>query len=126
MVISRQFLATLLLLSLTLSSCGGNAKKPERLSEQELAGERLFIQNCASCHATSPQTIIVGPSLAGIASTAAGKVPGQDARSYIETSVLEPGAYINEGFNDLMPMTFGKTLTGEELDSLIAYLFTLE
>jgi len=122
----RPILATVLLLSLSLTSCGGNAPKAERLTEQERAGERLFIQNCAACHATIPETIIVGPSLAGIAVSAEGKVPGQDARSYMESSILEPSEYINDGFNDLMPKTFGKTLTGEELDSLLAYLFTLK
>lgn len=125
-MIIRQFLITLFLMGLLLSACGGGANIPAELSEQEKAGERLFIQNCASCHATSPETVIVGPSLAGVALSAEGKVPGQDARSYMETSILEPDAYINEGFNDLMPKTFGNTLSGEELDSLIAYLLTLK
>lgn len=116
----------ILLLVILLSACGSEEVNPATLSAQAMAGERLFIQNCASCHATSPDTIIVGPSLAGVAQSAENKVSGLDARSYIETSILEPDAYINEGFNDLMPRTFGKTLTGEELDSLVAYLLTLE
>ena len=127
MVRRRQvIIIPILLLGTLLSACGSEENIQDALSAQEMAGERLYIQNCASCHATSPNTIIVGPSLAGLAQSAGNKVPGQDARRYLETSILEPDAYINEGYNDLMPKTFGKTLTGEELDSLVAYLLTLE
>ena len=31
-----------------------------------------------------------------------------------------------EGFNDLMPKSFGTVLTSEELDALVAYLLTLQ
>lgn len=121
-----EVIISILLLGSLLGACGSEGNVPDALSAQETAGERLFLQNCASCHATSSDVIIVGPALVGIAQEAGNKVPGLDARSYIEASILEPDAYINEGFNDLMPKTFGKTLTGEELDSLVAYLLTLE
>ncbi len=127
MVRRRQLIIIpILLLGILLSACAGEENSPDALSAQEMAGERLYIQNCASCHATSPNTVIVGPSLAGLAQSAGNKVSGQDARSYIETSILEPDAYINEGYNDLMPKTFGKTLTGEDFDALVAYLLTLD
>lgn len=126
MVRRRRLLIFLMFVGIVMSACGGGETNPLQLSEQEMAGARLFTQNCAACHATSPDAIIVGPSLAGVAQRAETKVPGQSGRSYIETSILEPDAYVNEGFDDLMPKTFGKTLTGEEVDSLIAYLLTLE
>lgn len=114
-------------LVLLLSAC---ATPPTRvaptLSEQEQRGERVFTQNCASCHATAPETVIVGPSLFGLHARAGERVAGQDARSYIEISIIDPGAYVNEGFEDLMPKTFGRTLTGEELDALLTYLLTLK
>lgn len=48
------------------------------------------------------------------------------ARAYIERSITEPGAHVVEGFDDLMPRSLAKTLSQEEIDALIAYLFTLE
>ena len=116
----------LIVLGLMLSACGSDVSEARPLSEEEMAGERLFVQNCASCHSTVGDAVIVGPSLAGIATRAEDKVAGQDGRSYIETSILEPSSFVNEGFGDLMPKTFGKTLTGEELDWLLAYLLQLE
>jgi hypothetical protein len=53
-------------------------------------------------------------------------VPGQDARTYIMTSIMRPQAYLVEGFEPLMPEDFGKSLTGEEIDNLVAYLLTLQ
>ena len=96
------------------------------LTEQEALGQRIYTQNCASCHATTPDTRVVGPSLHNIAETAADRVPGMDARLYIEISIIDPSDYVNEGYEDLMPSTFGTTLTGQELDALVAFLFTLK
>lgn len=89
-------------------------------------GEALFKQNCASCHAVTGEAIIVGPSLAGIASRAATRVEGQSAKDYIQMSILRPGEYVVEGFSELMPTNFGTNLSGEQLDALLAYLMTLE
>lgn len=69
---------------------------------------------------------IVGPSLAGIARTGAGRVDGQDASTYIYTAILNPNAYIVPGFSETMPTTFGKSLSGEDLDALVAFLLTQE
>ena len=96
------------------------------LTLQAAQGKSLFGRECASCHSTAPDTIIVGPSLAGIAAQAGKRVPNQDARAYLYTAVLQPGDHIVEGFQDAMPANFGKQLTGEEIDAIIAYLSTLE
>jgi len=89
-------------------------------------GRALFDQHCAACHSTMGDAIIVGPSLADIATRAGQRVAGQDTITYIKTSILDPSAYVNEGFNDLMPKSFGTVLTSEELDALVAYLLTLQ
>ena len=89
-------------------------------------GQTVFKRNCASCHAVTEETIIVGPSLAGIANRAGSRVEGQSATEYIQLSILDPDAYVVEGFSDLMPSNFGVTLSGEQLDTLTAYLMTLE
>ncbi len=67
----------------------------------------------------------MGPSLAGIGTRAAEHIPDMDARTYIEQSILNPDAYIVEGFPNAMPNDFGKKLSGEELDALVHFLLTL-
>ena len=91
-----------------------------------LRGKKVFSENCASCHVTSGDTIIVGPSLANLATRAASRMEGLDSKQYIELSILNPSAYLVEGFEDAMPSTLAKKLTGEELDDLVVYLLTLE
>lgn len=96
------------------------------LSPEARLGKRVFAQQCGSCHSLSADTVIVGPSMAGIATRAADRVSHQDARRYIYASILNPGDFIVDGFDDQMPTNFGKTLTGEELDGVVAFLLTLE
>jgi mono/diheme cytochrome c family protein len=128
-VVRKTFLF-ILGLTLLLAACAPNPDSASSgrptLTEQEALGQRLYTQNCASCHATTPDTRVVGPSLYNIGETAAERVAGMDARQYIEISIIDPSDYVNEGYQDLMPSTFGTTLTGEELDALVAYLFTLK
>jgi cytochrome c len=42
------------------------------------AGEKVFASHCAVCHATTPSENKIGPSLAGIAGSKSGTVPGYD------------------------------------------------
>jgi hypothetical protein len=61
--------------------------------------------------------------LDGIGIAAASRVPGLDARSYIEQSILEPGAYVVDGFPDgVMPPNLGDRLSDAELQALVDYL----
>jgi nitric oxide reductase subunit C len=121
----------LLFISGLFAACGGesgdNGSEEAVLDDPVAAeGQTVFKQNCASCHAVTGETIIVGPSLAGIASRAANRVEGQSAADYLQLSILRPGDYVVEGFSELMPTNFGTTLSGEQLDALLAYLMTLE
>ncbi|MQC26565.1 MAG: cytochrome c [Chloroflexi bacterium] len=118
-------IAVLIALIAVLSACSGQGSGGA-LSAEAQVGQGLFTQQCASCHATQPDLTIVGPSLAGIAQTAASRVPGQSAADYIETSIRQPDAYINEGFPDVMPKTFAQIFEDHEIDALVAYLLTLE
>ncbi len=114
-----------------LAACGGTAvtaatPPPPTLSPQAQLGKQVFARVCGACHSTTPDTIIVGPSLAGIASRAGSRVDGQDSTTYLLTSIMQPDAYMVEGFEGLMPTSLSKQLTGEEIDSVVAYLQTLE
>ena len=47
---------------------------------------------------------------------------GFDARTYIYSSVMQPGDYVVTGYDNLMPKDLAKKLTGEELDAVVAYV----
>ncbi|MDJ0791750.1 MAG: 4Fe-4S binding protein [Acidimicrobiia bacterium] len=101
---------------------------------QAEAGRSLFLRNslgvgagCRVCHSLRAGVTIVGPSLANVASEAGSRVPGMTAEEYLRQSIVDPNAYIVEGFDpNVMPQYFGETLTEDELDSLVAFLLTLE
>lgn len=117
-----------LLWVILLASCGAGAKVPATPTSDPIVikGQTVFQAHCATCHALTADTIIVGPSLAGIAPRAAERDTNLSAKQYLEISILHPEAHIVEGFADAMPKDFGKKLTGEELDSVIIYLLTLQ
>ncbi|MCO5182524.1 MAG: cytochrome c [Anaerolineae bacterium] len=120
-----------LMLAALLVACGGTAADsapPATPTLEPVAalGQEVFSAECTICHATTPNDTIRGPSLRGVPERAATRVPNTDARSYIYNSILNPGDYVVDGFEDIMLNDFGKKLTGEELDAVVAYLLTLE
>ena len=118
----------LLMISGWLVACGQSTSlpPPPTLSPQAKQGKELFTRECASCHSLSEETIIVGPSLHKIAERAKERVPNQDAQTYLLASIIDPDDYLVDGYQDLMPVTFGKRMTGEEIDAVVAYLLTLD
>ncbi|MBE2269266.1 MAG: cytochrome c [Anaerolinea sp.] len=82
--------------------------------------------NCSVCHSVEPEVIVVGPSLAGIATRGATRVNGLSAESYIRQSILDPGAYVVSGFPDAMARNLGSMLDSDQIAQIIAYLMTLE
>ncbi|PJF41567.1 MAG: hypothetical protein D6737_00980 [Chloroflexi bacterium] len=87
-------------------------------------GAALFTANgCSACHNFDSDDALVGPGLLTIAERAALRVEGLDAVEYIRQSIVEPSAFVVEGFPPAMPPF--TTLSEEEVNDLIAYLFTL-
>jgi nitric oxide reductase subunit C len=82
--------------------------------------------NCATCHALEPDVVIVGPSLAGVATRAASRVPGQPAEQYIRNSLINPGDFIVPGFQNVMAQNLGTQLPADQINDIIAFLMTLE
>ncbi len=111
---------------LTACSTASAVQPTPTLNALEIQGKQVYVSNCAGCHVLEPDTIVIGPSLAGVGTRAETRVDGYDARAYIETSILNPGAYIVEGFNDVMPKNFGKDLTSADFDAVVAYLLSLK
>jgi nitric oxide reductase subunit C len=81
---------------------------------------------CATCHSLEPNVVIVGPSLAGVATRAANRVPGLSAADYIRNSIVHPGEFVVPGFQDVMQKNFGDVLSGDQINDLIAFLMTLK
>lgn len=110
-----------------LAACSAGATEaPPALTLFEQLGESVYTVRCAQCHTLIPDTVLIGPSLAGIATRAGSRLEGYDARAYIETSILSPQEYLVEGFPDTMPTNFAKELTSEEFEAVVAFLMTLK
>jgi cytochrome c oxidase subunit 2 len=83
-------------------------------------GETIFTSaGCGSCHTFRPAgtTAEVGPSLNDLE-------PGEEPlEDFIRESIADPNAEITSGYQpDVMPATFERTLTQEQLDALVQYL----
>jgi nitric oxide reductase subunit C len=115
-------------LAMILAACStsSEASATPTLDVVQEQGQAVFKLRCAQCHALTPDTVVIGPSLAGVATRAANRVEGYSADEYLETSILSPKAYLVEDFSDTMPTNFGKELTSDELSAVVAYLMTLK
>jgi len=104
-------------------------------------GEAVFRRSppaCFSCHSTTEGTVLVGPSLAGLATRAAALVAdpsyrgaARSAPDYIRESIVNPSAYVVPGptfgaaGQSVMP-PLGTLLKPDEVDQLVAYLATFK
>ena len=115
------------LAAIILAACSTTSATPTpTLDAIQKTGQAVYNLRCAQCHALAPDTVVIGPSMAGIATRAETRVEGYDAEAYIERSILVPGDYIVDGFTNTMPTNFAKELTSEELTGVVAYLMTLK
>lgn len=93
---------------------------------------------CNACHSTAPGVNLAGPTLAGIATRAQEAIDSPeyqgeatDAEGYIRESILQPSMHLVAGGmysangQSFMPNTYGKDLSEEQIDHLVAYLATL-
>lgn len=118
------------ILGLMLAACGGGGASASDVA----AGDQLFHQTvigtnagCMTCHSTEQGVTIVGPSLAGIATTAATAEAGKTAEEFIKESIVDPNKVVTQGFNpNIMPQNWGQVLSEQQINQLVAYLMTLK
>ncbi|NNC92058.1 MAG: c-type cytochrome [Acidimicrobiia bacterium] len=123
----------LVLLAVVVAACGGGTESGNPSTGSSRSGEEIFSERilgpnpgCITCHSMDPETTLVGPSIAGIATRAGSRVAGVSAADYLRQSILDPSAFVVEGFDDgKMPSDLGEVLTPDEVEAVIEYLLTL-
>ncbi|MDZ4770227.1 MAG: hypothetical protein SGJ24_13945 [Chloroflexota bacterium] len=112
-------------------------------SGDPVAGQVVFNQSytttsgqwaCSLCHSISPDELRgIGPGQWNVAIRAETRVEGQSAYEYLHTAIVAPNDFIvppdASGVPypaNLMPQNYAEVLTEQELEDVIAYLFTLQ
>lgn len=80
-------------------------------------GATVFANNqCSACHTLSAADAAgtVGPNLDEV-------IPRQSA-AQVRRSIVDPSAEVTKGYSDIMPKTFGRDLSPQELSDLVSFL----
>ncbi len=92
------------------------------------AGRDVFLNSgCTACHTIDsiPQARgSLGPNLTTVGAHAGDRKPGISADAYLRESVTTPGAFIVQGFQNVMPP--GLVPPGPDLDNLVEFLLSLK
>lgn len=93
-------------------------------------GQQVFLSShagCSVCHSVTPGVEGVGPNLSGVGLVAGARVPGLTAEEYLRQSILDPDAYVVDGFpSGQMLDNYRETLSDEDVDALVTFLTTLD
>ena len=98
--------------------------EPDTAGFAQVDGQVVFLTSgCTSCHSVDgvSETGRIGPNLTYLADRAGTRVEGLTAGEYVRQSVLEPQAYIVDGYGEFMPTL---PLDTAELDALVEFLLT--
>ena len=88
------------------------------------AGKAVFLRSgCGGCHTYGPagskgQT---GPDLDKLPQYAKQANQGP-LEQFVETSIVNPGAYVQPGYQNIMPASIGANLPTKQLADLVAFL----
>jgi cytochrome c oxidase subunit II len=89
-----------------------------------VAGAAVFKNNqCGACHtlAAAGASATTGPDLGKLPALA--QKAGKPLADFVRQSIVDPNAYIAPGYpKNVMPQTFGKSLSKQQLDVLVQYL----
>ena len=93
------------------------------------SGEILYngAGGCLACHGTGTRapnllTDHAGTGLIGVRCT--NRVPGEDCKTYLYASMIDPNVYVVEGFDPIMP-DMRVQLSNDQIWALVAYLESL-
>lgn len=93
------------------------------------AGDELYqgAGGCTACHGlgTRAPHLLADEGGTGLIGTrCATRVAGQDCKSYLHASMVDPGAYVVAGYDPIMP-DMRRTLSDTQIWAIIAYLQSL-
>jgi cytochrome c553 len=94
---------------------------PARGQEIFETGADILGTPCRRCHESE---VSDSPSLEGVAERATSRVPGMLAEDYLRESILDPSAYVVEGYDDHMEKMYSLLLSDEDVNDIVAYLLT--
>ncbi len=99
---------------------------PKPTAVNAAAGKAVFLSSgCTACHVFTPAgpTAVgkVGPNLDNLAAYAK-KANKGTLSAFITSSITDPGAYIEPGYTNVMPSTYGNSLAPAKLADLVAFL----
>ncbi len=129
----RRLAPVLAALALLAAGCGGGEEvsalpetvegtvTQEEIQGDPARGEELFTaQGCNACHTFTPagSKAAVGPDLDKLPEFA--EAAGEELEAFTQTSLVNPGAYIEDGFTNIMPPY--ASLPKEDLAGLVAFL----
>lgn len=81
---------------------------------------------CSTCHHVDRDDQLVGPGLKTVRVRAETRIAGIDAQDYLHDSIVNPSAYVVEGFPDnLMPQVYAQIFSEAQISDIIAYLMAL-
>lgn len=96
---------------------------PEALAS---AGETLFngAGGCTACHGLGTRAPNLRTDHAGqgtIGQRCGDRVSGQDCKTYLHNSLIDPGSYVVDGFTPIMPDA-SRQLSNDQIWAIVAYL----
>jgi mono/diheme cytochrome c family protein len=97
----------------------------EDLDDPVARGRQVYLDNgCGGCHTIEGLSAgTVGPNQTNVGSVAETRIPGMSAEDYIYESIMDPSAYLVEGYPDnVMLKNYGELISTDELADLVAFL----
>ena len=94
-------------------------------SDPVAQGQDLYeTQGCLGCHSLDGSRQ-VGPTFRGLFGGQRSLDDGTTVvadEEYLRTSIVDPGRHVVEGFNNIMPGTYGQQLSPDQIEALIAFI----
>ena len=98
---------------------------PDELEDPVARGQKVFLDNgCGGCHTIEGLSAgTVGPNQTNIGTVAESRIPGMSAEEYILESIMDPSAYVVEGYpDDVMLKNYGDLISPDQMNDLVAFL----